>query len=197
MFQWLRTFLSGLERPWQGILLLLAGVLAGIGWVAWQERQVIEDIARETFTERRLDLENVRDQAERALLIGDIFIVHKVDLGLNAQEVVYVHARAGLTTDGLTGLVIPFVLDDTRTDVVIAALSGDAVCLDYENQPSLSALGVWMAEQGYVSTCGMKLPQPEPGVIGLMQIGWQEKPTPQQIGSAQVILREIAPELTR
>jgi hypothetical protein len=191
----LSTVLAYVDSPFKLFALVFMAVLAFIGYLiydhreliigTYQEHQKLPDIAEERVDDAVYHLFRTTDATVVA-----IFKVHPL-LGTRVQYRAYTREGRDKLNDGLdVGL---FTSNQANNQDVVDLMAGNIPCSEYKS--AQSEIGLWYIEKGMRFGCRISVP-PEPSrFVGQITVGW-EKP-PADLEQARAMLNIAATMLSR
>lgn len=173
----LDRLLSYADKPWKAIVILLAIVICGIGYIIWIERARIADAVLErTIGKSSLNVEAFVEEAPRLLrdTRGDLVLLVEIKLIDNLMI-----DRIGIDPDGNRWVPSTgpqqFLLPGSNMQWLVQFLANDVVCIDMATALNEDAKA--LAARGYVRGCIVAVP-PILGVnAGALAVAWKQVPT--------------------
>lgn len=192
----LQPILGWATTPWRIAALLMLIPLAVSGLLIWEWRGDLGRVLIQSIDEPRFLPEKAQAEAAALLSHGVIVVaIYTASVTANLQTAVIVKQRDGEQLSELIGRGYPFVGINTRTETVRALLSGTPSCfapsdLSSEHVQVYRAVGV-----GYV--CSLPIPGVAGILVGLLHLGWADKPTDYERDAALVQARLAAQRMAR
>lgn len=173
----LDRLLSYADKPWKAIVILLAIVICGIGYIIWIERARIADaVLARTVPASSLNVEGFVEEAPRLLrdTRGDLVLLVEIKLIDNL-----VVDRIGIDPDGNRWVpnTAPqqFLLSTSSMDWFVKFLANEVVCASTAEAVNEDAKVLFA--RGYVWGCLVSVP-PILGVhAGAVAVAWKQRPT--------------------
>lgn len=180
------------DKPWKAIVILIAIVICGLGWIVWTERVRIADAVLADVGHRAVlnDLAFI-DGAAKLLrdTRADMAMLVELDLGDNLM-----HDRVGIDTDGnrwipSTGPQQALV-PASSMPILVKFLSNEPVCVDASAAVNEDARA--MAAKGYQRLCMVAVPPIIGASVGGLVVAWKLPPLPAAEQRAGYVMRTAA-----
>jgi hypothetical protein len=162
------------DKPWKAVVILIAIVICGLGWIVWTERARIADAVL-TDAHQHATLNDVAfaNDAQRLLrdTRGDMVLLVEIELFDNVML-----DRIGIDTDGnrwvpSTGPQ-PALLPTSSMPFLVKFLANEVVCSDTAEAVNDDARA--LAAKGYQRICIVAVP-PILGVgVGGLVVAWKQ-----------------------
>lgn len=169
----LERLLTYADRPWKAIVMIVLLVLAGIGWLLWDQRARIADaVLHEPITSPALLISRFVRDADQLLrdTRGDVAVLIELHLTDNVSI-----DRIGIDRDGTRWVPVegpqPALSYDSAMPFVVRFLRNETVCFDTDKAVSEDARS--LLASGYKRGCVVSVP-PVLGVgVGALLIAWK------------------------
>lgn len=191
----LSKVLAYVDSPFKLFALILMAVLAFVGWMVYDHRDLIVG----AYKEHQKLPDIVEDRVEDA--VAHLFkttgattvAVFKVNplLGTRVQYRAYTKEGRDKTNDGLdVGL---FTANQANNQDVVNLMAGTTPCGEYK--AAQSEIGLWYIEKGMRFGCRISIP-PEPSrFVGQITVGWATPPA--DLDQTRAMLNIAATMLSR
>lgn len=183
----LEAIIAWLDRPWKAVALVVIGVVGGIGYVSWGERDLIRLYITRTLGTPTVAMDKVDPVLVELAEEADIVSVWFVDVDDNFQEAIA--ARGDDGDEPLDGYNTAFFEGGEWDDRSVGTISVGALCFDLDTQEP------YFNQRPMAFACVQKIPVGT-GLIGLVQMAWEETPPRDQQSRAKVLLRQAAIQIT-
>jgi hypothetical protein len=183
------------DTPFKLLEVVILFTLFGLGYFAWDSRQVILN----TITSHdKLPQLRERDamipvaETMQKDLDAATVVVHKVNLVTNTRITMFALGEKGLdrSLDGLVSSL--FGADPSRNSAVIQMLSGEVAC---DKLVVVGKSSEWESKQGGKFVCRGSIPPPVGEFAGYVSVTW--KAEPQDLTSVKTRINFAAIELAK
>lgn len=191
----LSTVLAYVDSPFKLFALILMAVLAFIGYLVYDHRELIIGTYQEHQKLPDIAEERVEDAVSHLFKTTNATVVaiFKVNplLGTRVQYRAYTKEGRDKTNDGLdVGL---FTTNQANNQDVVDLMAGNIPCSEYKS--AQSEIGLWYIEKGMRFGCRVSVP-PEPSrFVGQITVGWDKPPA--DLEQARAMLNIAATMLSR
>ena len=184
--------LSYADKPWEAIIILLAIIICGLGWIIWTERARIADYVLNDVAARAALREDTFT-ADAARLLrdtrGDLALLIELKLGDNLMI-----DRVGIDRDGnrwipSTGPQAA-LLPDSSMPFLVHFLANETVCLDTAAGKSEDIAA--LAAKGYQRMCMVSIPPILGATLGALVVAWRGPLPPVSEGRIGLVMRSAA-----
>jgi hypothetical protein len=191
----LSTVLAYVDSPFKLFALILMAVLAFIGYLVYDHRELIVGTYQEHQKLPDIAEDRVEDAVSHLFKTTDATVVaiFKVNplLGTRVQYRAYTKEGRDKLNDGLdVGL---FTANQANNQDVVNLMAGTIPCSEYKS--AQSEIGLWYIEKGMRFGCRVSVP-PEPSrFVGQITVGWDKPPA--DLEQARAMLNIAATMLSR
>jgi hypothetical protein len=193
--------LGYMDRPWKVAAIAVLGLMAGVGWLVWDQRERLLSsffpVHHGVVLAGREELESAALRLVRYNRVA-MAQVWAFDISGNAARFI-----AGINRDGTqwhpSDLDLPDRLpvmgEHTNERDLIQILRGDPVCAEIDKSPNL--LFERLLKAGIKKVCVIPIPPESGKVLALFIIGWLEEPDSRVQSIAVDGASELAATLAR
>lgn len=188
----LERLLSYADKPWKAVVVIVLLVLAGLGWLVYDQRARIADaVLHEPITVARLEVPRFVRDADQLLRDTRSDVAVLIELHLTDNVAI---DRVGFTRDGLRWVPIEgpqeALSPDGSTALLVRFLKNEVVCFDLSAAASEDSKAMFAA--GYTRACLVQVP-PVLGVgVGGLMIGWKSALIPAAEHRAGLVMTAAA-----
>ena len=183
------------DSPFKLLEVVILVTLFGLGYFAWDSRQVILNAIMSSEKLPQLKERDAMIPVAETLqkdLDAVTVVVHKVNLVTNTRTTMFAFGEKGLdrSLDGLVSSL--FGADPSRNNAVIQMLAGEVAC---DKLVIVGKSSEWESKQGGKFVCRGSIPPPVGEFAGYVSVTW--KAEPQDLTSVKTRINFASLELAK
>jgi hypothetical protein len=164
------------DSPFKLLEVVILVTLFGLGYFAWDSRQVILNAIMSSEKLPQLKERDAMIPVAETLqkdLDAVTVVVHKVNLVTNTRTTMFAFGEKGLdrSLDGLVSSL--FGADPARNSAVIQMLGGEVAC---DKLVVVGKSSEWESKQGAKFVCRGSIPPPVGEFAGYVSVTWKSEP---------------------
>lgn len=190
----LSQVMAYVNTPWKAVVVFLAVILGGVGWVIYQhEDELIE--AWLTPIGVALNTQAVPATLDQLVANGgpDLVQVWSIDLSSNTQKFIAARKKDGERPPIPNPRRLPIVIATSDIKALVQVLEGAPVCINIE--PSGAPISRRLAERGHKRGCAVPIPPSPDAFVGVIYMSWTNPPDASDENVAVAAAREVAGKL--
>lgn len=185
------------DKPWKALFVLIALVLGGVGWVAYEQRDVLLEVWL-TPTSPELRRDQVPDALAKLIAetSADLVQIWAVNLASNSQWFLGARRHDGVRPVIPSPRRLPIIVTASDVKSLIDILEGHPICVDLSRLGS--PLARRLAERGMVRGCAVPIPPNPESFVGVIYLAWTQENIPDEsgqnvaVGAAREVARKLA-----
>ena len=184
----LSKVLAYVDSPFKLFALILMAVLAFVGWMVYDHRELIVGTYQEHQKLPQIAEGRVDDAASHLFkhTNAQVVAIFKVNPITNSRVLFRAYTKEGRdkTIEGLdVGLFGPNALNNKD---VVAMMAGEIPCGEYKT--AQSEVGLWYIEKGMTYGCRASVPPEQDRFIGQITVGWTSQPEDMEKTKAMLMI---------
>ena len=185
------------DKPWKAAFILVAFLVCGIGWVAYEQREeIIEAWLTPSAPELKTDL--IPDALTKlsSETSADLVQIWAVDLASNSQWFIAARRHDGERPVIPAPRRLPIIVTASDVKALIDVLEGTPVCLPLT--AAGSPLARRLAGRGMARGCAIPIPPSPDSFVGVIYLAWTTASVPDEtqekvaVGAAREIAGTLA-----
>jgi hypothetical protein len=174
------------NSPFKLFALVVMGIMAGVGWFAYTEKDAFMASYR---AQQALPRMNGKFEEATGFIFkrseADLVAIFDINTLLNTRRVAWIQTREEGRVRAHDGYDVGLFSNNLANNRdVVSLMSGEAPCSEYRAPQSY--IGFFYIDKGITYMCRISVP-PEHAFIGQITVGWREKPADDEI--ARTVLR--------
>ena len=180
-----------LDRPWKAAVVITLFVIGGVGWVAYEKRDIIiENWMTPSAPELKTSLIPDALGILTTETSADLVQIWSIDLPTNVQQFYAARRHDGERPVIPVPRRLPVITTASSAKALVDVLAGHPICVD------LDVMGTPLAERlatrGMKRGCAVPIPPNAEALVGIIYLAWMNPPDERSENVAVGAARDVA-----
>jgi len=180
-----------LDRPWKAAVVIALFVIGGVGWVAYEKRDIIiENWMTPSAPELKTSLISDALGILTTETSADLVQIWSIDLPANVQQFHAARRHDGERPVIPTPRRLPIITTVSTAKILVDILNGQPVCVDLDTMGT--PLTERLAGRGMKRGCAIPIPPNAESFVGIIYLAWLNAPDQRSEDVAVGAARDVA-----